>query len=306
MKGASKVIMGATVVMVVGLGFVLTLVLILLAELYCNLILRRRQHRQQMAVVSSPDTTTPITTIPSSPHSNLLHNYHHSSPSPPPLGVLQAPRSFLFPAAKEAKRLISSRRNSHHDDSCRQLHHVLELYDDLSTAAASPQQIGLIRTPPPPASYSFSPQEIREISVVVPPPHHHNNQTSPVYKDAHSTAEHFICISNPIYDNNKGVDHHGGSGRDDTPFETPDSSPSRLDSGGDVSSSSDEEMTMTKATASPPVGSSTPPLQPMKKLPAEATSVSLRDVVTVSGGTDSNSNNGLLSSSSSRSTSPSW
>ncbi|CAI0628931.1 unnamed protein product [Linum tenue] len=255
MKGASKVIMGATVAMVIGLGFVLTLVLMLLAELYCNLILRRRRHRQQPAV-SSPDTT--------SPPSNL-----------PAVGVLQPPRSFLFPipAAKEAKRPINSRRNDDDESRHHQLHHVLELYDGSSNA--SPQQIGLLRTPSPP--------EIPAAAVV--------------HKDSpDNAAEHFIYISNPIYDNrpppaavaktnsNDGADYSSGS---DAPFETPDSSPSRLESDGD------EEIT---TKASPPAGSSsTPPL-----LPAEAT---------ISGSTDSNSNNGLLSSSSSvctPSTSPSW
>ncbi|CAL1414431.1 unnamed protein product [Linum trigynum] len=227
MKGASKVIMGATVAMVVGLGFVLTLVLMLLAELYCNLILRRRQHRQQPAV-SSPDTTATIST---SPPSNLLHNHHHSTsyPSPPPtaVGVLQPPRSFLFPipAAKEAKRPIYSRRRNDDESRHHQLiHHVLELYD-----GTSPQHIGLLRTP-------SSPPEIREIPADVV------GKESPG-----NAAEHFIYISNPIYDNRRpplavakangnddGADYSSGS---DTPFETPDSSPSRLES------CSDEEIT---------------------------------------------------------------
>ena len=43
MKGASKVIMGATLVMVVSLAIVLGLILVLLVELYCSLLLRRRR-----------------------------------------------------------------------------------------------------------------------------------------------------------------------------------------------------------------------------------------------------------------------
>lgn len=101
----------------------------------------------------------------------------------------------------------------------------------------------------------------------------------------------FVYISNPIYDN----EANRGS-KEGTPFQTPDSSPSRLEMSG--SSSSDEDI----------VAQITPPLTPMKKLPEEACSVTLRDARSLgTSGSDSNSNNGVSSSSSgSPCTSPSW
>ncbi|KAK8477981.1 hypothetical protein V6N11_063410 [Hibiscus sabdariffa] len=90
--------------------------------------------------------------------------------------------------------------------------------------------------------------------------------------------------------------------KQDTPFETPNSSPSRLENSG---SSGDDE----KAEPSHHVKIiHSPPMSPMKKLPARACSVSLRDASSlVTSGSDSNSNNGLSSSSiGSPCTSPSW
>ncbi|CAN1177646.1 hypothetical protein LINPERHAP2_LOCUS33215 [Linum perenne] len=263
MKGASKVIMGATVVMVVSLAVVLTLVLVLLAELYCNLILRRRQQRLESASslidTPAPTTVTAATTISSSP------------------SVLQAPRTSLFPATKEAPNHIPTTHMSHQS-----LHHVLELYsprDDSSSNAATTQKIG-------------------DVAAVEVPP-------SAIQK------EHLIYISNPIYDNSR-ISNGGGSAGD-TPFETPDSSPSRL-----VESSSDEEVACKEVMSSNisslvahPLDSNnaTPPLTPMKKLPAEASSVSLRDGRSLgTWGSDSVSNKNEMSSSSSGTpcTSPSW
>ncbi|KAM7509504.1 hypothetical protein LguiA_019957 [Lonicera macranthoides] len=93
-------------------------------------------------------------------------------------------------------------------------------------------------------------------------------------------SDNLVYISNPIYDNEA-----------DTPFETPDTSPSRL--GGEGSSGEE----------------GSPAVTPMKKLPADGCSVSLRDLGT-SGSEDSNysKNGGYSSSSASGSpcTSPSW
>ncbi|KAI3714610.1 hypothetical protein L6452_21568 [Arctium lappa] len=89
----------------------------------------------------------------------------------------------------------------------------------------------------------------------------------------------FVYISNPVYDDD------GDDDDDKTPFETPDTSPSRFDQKEDLSG--DEEI------------SSTPPQ--MKKLSAVACSVALNDGGRLPGtwGSDTNSNNGVSSSSSS-------
>ncbi|PIA65058.1 hypothetical protein AQUCO_00100499v1 [Aquilegia coerulea] len=91
-----------------------------------------------------------------------------------------------------------------------------------------------------------------------------------------------------------------------TPFETPDTSPSRLGISG--SSSEDDDYNREASVSSPLSLPLTPPLTPMKKLPAQASSISLRDArslgTSVSG---SDSVNGPSSSSSgSPRTSPSW
>lgn len=108
-----------------------------------------------------------------------------------------------------------------------------------------------------------------------------------------------MYISNPIYDN----DASRVSGVN-TPFETPDSSPSRLEMAG--SSSGEDEIA--QPSPSSPSSPLTPPLTPMKKLPAEASSISLRNARSLGTSvSDSNSNHGLSSSSSgSPCTSPSW
>lgn len=90
-----------------------------------------------------------------------------------------------------------------------------------------------------------------------------------------------------------------------TPFETPESSPSRLETEDSSSSSEDDNVN----------GDYTPTLTPMKDLPEKACSVSLQDNARSleSSASESNSNNekdkdgGLSTSSGSPSyTSPSW
>ncbi|XP_050217063.1 uncharacterized protein LOC126667950 [Mercurialis annua] len=251
MKGASKVIMGATLVMVVSLAIVLGLVLVLLAELYCTLLLRRRRLR----VTSSDPTTT--TVIPASPLTNISspetlqsQNNLGSPRSYYAPGVLQAPRSLFFPAVsqKENKSLDVHTQEESNTSSC----------------------------------------PIREIAIQISSSDANNERKSCI-----GHAESLVYISNPVYDNDANR-----VSRVETPFETPDSSPSRLERGRSSSSSCSESI--------PAV---TPPLSPMKKLPAEACSVSLRDVRSLgTSGSDSVSNNGVSSSSSSGSpcTSPSW
>lgn len=294
MRATSKVIMGATLVMVVCLAIVLGLVLVLLAELYCTLLLRRKRHR-----LSSDLTTTTtfhsavVATSPaindnsSSPQLSAQPNHSPSLPlaSYYAQGVLQAPRSFLYPAisCKEDKVSDAIHRKS-------QLHHhVLDVHSN-----RSPQQIGLLSASPSSTSFAASsPHQVRATDVC--------NEKSC------NDAEHLVYISNPIYAND--------ASRVDTPFETPDSSPSRLETGDGSSVDENEEEEETAQPCQPSTSScphspiTTPPLTPMKKLPAEACSVSLRDARSLgTSGSDSVSDHNGLSSSSSGSpcTSPSW
>uniref|UniRef100_A0A9I9DXC2 Uncharacterized protein n=1 Tax=Cucumis melo TaxID=3656 RepID=A0A9I9DXC2_CUCME len=237
MQGTSKVILGATLIMVVSLAIVLGLILVLLAELYCSLLLRRRRLR-----VAPPTTTSsnlsgdPVATatnisqsLPSAPRGDnnrsaisLSSLYAH--------GVLTSPDVSILKACAQSK---------------------------LSPAIAC------------------------------------NDSSS-------NGSDHFMYISNPIYDNDAIRPSRG----DNTPFETPSSSPSRLER---CSSSEEDEIV---ASPSSTIHSlpNTPPLTPMKKLPAEACSVTLRDARSLgNSGSDSNTHNGLSSSSSgSPCTSPSW
>ncbi|XP_065851408.1 uncharacterized protein [Euphorbia lathyris] len=251
MKGASKVIMGATLVMVITLAIVLTLVLVLLAELYCTLLLRRRQ---QLRHTGSPPTSGVTTTVTSAPAPTVQRSF-----TP---GVLEAPRSLFYPS----KSTLESRK----------LHNILQIHTQQQQLSnSSPHQhIGLVKTSPTALTPAAS-----EVQIQV------------------NDDEPFVYISNPIYDGNSVVG--------ETPFETPDSSPSRLETGSPgLSSSGEEDEICTKVEG---CASSTPPLTPMKKLPAEGSSVSLRDARSLgASGSDSVSNNGLSSSSGSPSTSPSW
>ncbi|KAG7564044.1 hypothetical protein ISN44_As10g008050 [Arabidopsis suecica] len=99
-----------------------------------------------------------------------------------------------------------------------------------------------------------------------------------------SGDNNFIYISNPMYSNE-------ATSIPTTPFETPESSPSRLETGESSSSSSGEEDNDI-------IEVSTPTLAPMKDLPEKACSVSLKNVETSA--SESNSSSG------SPYTSPSW
>ncbi|CAA7051855.1 unnamed protein product [Microthlaspi erraticum] len=131
-----------------------------------------------------------------------------------------------------------------------------------------------------------SPDLIREIQV-------------PIDNDC---LDSFIYISNPMYSNE-------AASRPTTPFETPESSPSRLETGDSSASCSSGEED------SDIVEDSTPTLTPMKDLPEKACSVSLKNMKSLetspseSNGNNNNNNNNGESSSSSGSpsyTSPSW
>ncbi|KAK8682875.1 hypothetical protein V6N13_038956 [Hibiscus sabdariffa] len=263
MKGASKVIMGATLVMVVTLAIVLALILVLLAELYCSLLLRHRRSRSQLKNSTAGTTVTP--TITESTTSPLSSFYAQ--------GVLHAPRDFLFPATLPEK--------VQKDNKLSFLHHVIELHRRESNMRP-PHRIGILSPTSPSSSFAASPNNAKENSVLA------------CSDSSGSGVEDLVYISNPIYDNDAAPD---------TPFETPDTSPSCLENGG--SSGDDQEKGCFGTYSPPPI---TPPLSPMKKLPAQACSIPLRGVGSLAtSASDSNCNNGLSSSSSgSPCTSPSW
>ncbi|XVE98188.1 hypothetical protein REPUB_Repub03eG0084100 [Reevesia pubescens] len=308
MKGASKVIMGATLVMVASLAIVLALILVLLAELYCSLLLRRRRQLKHSASTSTINTATAvIATAATTPTNTTTSSFpprdNQGQYSTSPLssfyaqGVLHAPRSFLFP------EVLPCKHNKLEKDNHLTLLHqaVLEVRPEeyLST---SPHQIDILSPASPSTSFATSPNLVQEISIQVSPGNTTCKEKACGTVPGHG-VENLVYISNPIYDNDGGR-----RSRADTPFETPDTSPSRLENSG--SSGDDDEKAQAEPSHvvrlySPPM---TPPLSPMKKLPAQACSVSLRDARSLgTSGSDSNSNNGLSSSSSgSPSTSPSW
>ncbi|KAK7364046.1 hypothetical protein VNO80_12385 [Phaseolus coccineus] len=278
MKGTSKFIMGTTLVMVVSLAIVLGLILVLLAELYCSLLFHRRQLRKKTNANTIPISTTQATTTTSNaPPSHTPH-----SPSPPftnvySQGVLQAPRSFLFPCKDEPN--------------------------------ATPRGIGLV-------SVSSSSSSLASFLARAPPPQSlqqdNTLQGGANEKPSGGGLEHLVYISNPIYENELQLK----SSRVNTPFETPDTSPSGLEGSGSSGKDDDRnnggaaEGSSCGCSHSPP--SLTPPLIPMKKLPTEGSSVSLRDATSLgTSGSDTQSINGPSSSSSSdtpstHSPSPSW
>lgn len=284
MKGTSKVIMGATLVMVVTLAIVLALILVLLAELYCSLLLRRRKLRNTNSNTLPTTTTAATTAAAPSPSHSPLH-----SPPPPPFtsiyaqGVLQAPRTVLFPCTEQDMA-----------EPKKQGIHVQTQESNPSTLSG----IGLVSISPSPLS-SF-------ISRAPPKPvHQEKSSEGEEVACGGGGGEHLVYISNPIYENEEGE----ASGAANTPFETPESSPSHFERS--CSSSGDDDDADAAAAADDEAEQAspyTPPLTPMKKLPAEGSSVSLRDARSLgTSGSDSRSVNGPSSSSSaSPCTSPSW
>ncbi|KAI9119222.1 hypothetical protein K1719_009897 [Acacia pycnantha] len=291
MKGTSKVIMASTLVMVVSLAVVLGLILVLLAELYCSLLLRRRSHLRNTA---SPPTFIPIATrtnaSSSSSSSPTLYPHHQSPPLTPPFGsiyahgVLQAPRNFLFPSLS----------HNNDDKTGPKFGHSELLQIQTQEPVLHPHhQIGLLSafSPPPPPSKPTQQVSNEQGSKI--------SGTVPICSDnSNSVSGHLVYISNPIYENEEGKCSSGA----DTSFETPDTSPSRLERSGSSSGGNDGDDEVEAEE------SGSPPLFPMKKLPAEACSVSLSNGRSLgTSGSDSHSINGPSSSSSaSPCTSPSW
>ncbi|KAL3535760.1 hypothetical protein ACH5RR_004221 [Cinchona calisaya] len=269
--------MGATLIMVVSIAIVLGLVLVLLAELYCSLLLRRRRQRSQASTSNIPNSSASATTNDGSPqHDQDISGTPSLSTFYAP-GVLHAPRNFLFPTVHG--------NNSNED--------LEKQHSQFSSPHPLQQQVFSLRSSP-----SFAPPKL-----VHQVPLHCSSNT---YNDevcGGSNTESYIYICNPIYDNQTSR-----PSRVDTPFETPDSSPSRLDTNGSSGEDDNDNDNAQSNISSPSSHPRTPPLTPMKKLPAEACSVSLRDAGSLAtSGSDSN-NEGISSSSTSESpcTSPSW
>ncbi|GAB4852577.1 hypothetical protein Ancab_016790 [Ancistrocladus abbreviatus] len=286
MKGTSKMIMGGTLVMVLSLAIVLGLVLVLLAELYCSLLPRRRRLKH---------CTTTVTTSAAAAAANTSQPQEQPVPSPLSRfysqGVLHAPRSFLFP------KLPSKREQVDNIEKQRfKFHHFLTIQPEewkakesppqpLLTASPSPSYIPLCQPGPSTNSSMLEEQEGGKA-------HGHHDQLC----HGGCSKEQLVYISNPIYDN----DATGRLGKvEATPFETPDTSPSRLETGG---SSGEEERA--KLSPCSPSSAMTPPLTPMKELPAKACSIALRDANSLA--TSGSDSNATSSSSGSPCTSPSW
>lgn len=264
MKGTSKVIMGATLVMVVILATVLALVLVLLAELYCSILLRR--HRRRKPTTTS--TTATASTTPPHNSSSPSHPLQHQIFSPKHLrtfyahGVLDASRSFLYPAVEKQQQ-------------------------------QNTQETPLAAAWSPPLSPPFI------ISLTPPNP---PDKMNPICydEDGGEHLEHLVYICNPIYNDEFGS-------RVDTPFETPDTSPSRLGDDGFPAKILGEGSSLASSSSLDSwvnVAVSTPVLTPMRKLPVEGCSVSLKDARSLA--TSSCSNSHSYSSSASPCTSPSW
>ncbi|KAB2618543.1 hypothetical protein D8674_014412 [Pyrus ussuriensis x Pyrus communis] len=285
MKGTSKVIMGATLVMVVTLAIVVGLILVLLAELYCSLLLRRRQHKTN----SYSNIVADSAAAPHLPSTQQSQD-HLTGPSLGSfLGILCAPRSFLSLPVSSREEYCAVTKKQHSQ--------LLQAFDipvqnQEMLTNTSPCHIGIIMSIPSPSiSFVTSPQPTPDDKIS---PSHSANCNEKAGGGSRGcgggAAEYFVYISNLIYDN----ETIGRAGGTNTPFQTPDIS------------RYEEVAQPTPSGPSNPI--TTPPLTPLKKHPAEACSVSLRDARSLgTSGSDSNSNNGLSSSSSgSPSTSPSW
>nr|XP_016448390.1 PREDICTED: uncharacterized protein LOC107773494 [Nicotiana tabacum] len=267
MKGTSKIKMAAVLIIVVSLAMVLGLVLVLLAEFFCSLLLLRRQ-RSKTTINS---TSASIAQPPPPRHQDqsiapILSSFYAQ-------GVLHAPRNFLFP--KDSLSSVIPQVQS-------------GAYTDLNPKKNFDFEMQNRNSSPPYPSFVQiqSPKLVHEVPLQC--------STSTC-----TTMEQFVYISNPIYDNEKLR-----PSMVDTPFETPNSSPSYLETIDNSSEKDDENYGISSSSSTSP--SSSVQLTPMKKLPAEACSVSLRDVRSiVISGSDSNSNNSS-SSSGSPCTSPSW
>nr|XP_009610747.1 uncharacterized protein LOC104104381 [Nicotiana tomentosiformis] len=252
--------MAATLVMVVSLAIVLGLVLVLLAELYCSLLIRQRRQLQKTPLNSSTSATAaqsskePPRQQQNQSTASTLSDFYAQ-------GVLHAPRNFLIPAVT---------RNDKFDLEMQSSAQVSSIHHQVGLIFSSPHSHPFISNLSPKLVHQF-PLQCSNIEGV----------------DGGATKKQLVYISNPIYDNEACRPSKG-----DTLFETPDSSPSRLET---IHSSGKDDNGSGQSSLSSP---SSLPLTPMKKLPAVACSVSLRDARSLGTSGSSNSNNTSLSSAS--------
>lgn len=247
--------MGATLILVLSLAVVLSLILVLLAELYCSLLLRRRSstHTQDgnAAMVDEAPTQLQNRHEPSAP--SLGRFYSH--------GVLNnAPRNFLFPSlsisSKHEQQLSDMEKNS------QQLSHFLGAVNSTYSSSEAPAPLQVIRilssTPPSPSDREATQEQQAQLHSAVA---HEGSRTSSKLEH----PQHLVYISNPIFDE----EEHYKNGTATTPYATPDTSPSRL---GNTSSSSDEEEEEEGELIN--VRKQQQPNPPLKELPASEASAS--------------------------------
>ncbi|CAM8891600.1 unnamed protein product [Rhodiola kirilowii] len=210
MKGTSKVIMGATLITVLSLAIVLGLILVLLAELYCSLLVRRRATTSLELPTAAE--ASPITIQSSAAAPPFSRFYSH--------GVINAPRNFLFPslASKEENDAVSDTKKTQHS----QLSQFLDCSSKPRHSSATTSVRILSSKPPSPTADAESSQL----------------QAGEDANGSSKEDEHLVYISNPVFDECSGAD---------TPYATPDTSPSRL---GNTSGSSDEDDEITNTPQS--------------------------------------------------------
>lgn len=269
---------------VIILAIVLGLVLVLLAELYCSLLLRRRKLKAEKSdsIPENPPISQPQEHLIPSPLSSFYAQ-----------GVLDAPRSFLFP------KLPSKReQRADFDDIERPKHGKLHQF----LRVQSPHQIGLTSSSSPSPSVMPVIQQPQQQQPPNKNPGIKLEGGCPIDDEAccNGKGKDFMYISNPIYDNDVARPSHIA-----TPFETPDSSPSQLNRSGSSGSEEEGEIENENRDTSSP---SSLPLSPIKELPTKAASVSLKDARSLGpSASESNSHIGRSSTSSdSPRTSPSW
>ncbi|MCD7459977.1 hypothetical protein HAX54_042470 [Datura stramonium] len=263
--------MAAILIMVVSLAIILGLLLVLLVEFFCSLLHRRQRQRSKTPINFA---TTSATQLSSSPQycqrSQRTTNFttEPTSQPPPPSSSEQSispTRTTLSSFYAQGVLFHAPRNYLFPTISTNKDHH--HNFDDLEIVHENIPYPKLVHEVPPLLQCSTS-----------------SSTTTTV-------EEQFVYISNPIYDHNEEIAFV-------TPFETPNSSPSCFEI-IDNSSEEEENCGITSVSSTP----SSVLLTPMKKLPAEACSISL---------IRSESNNSNINSSSSSSssgspcTSPSW
>ncbi|KAM3321027.1 hypothetical protein P3S67_008229 [Capsicum chacoense] len=264
MKGStSKIIMASILIMVVTLAIILGLVLVLLVEFFCSFLLRRAQ-RSKTPVNFETTSTTQLS--PQNQRSKCATNFAIELPSADRQQEQSIAPITTNLSSFYAKGVLHAPRNYLFPTISTKDHHYYN-FDDLEIVHAN----------------------------VIPYPKLVQCSTSSTSASATMDNQQFVYISNPMYDSDTIAL--------DTPFETPNSSPSCLEIM--CCSSEEEENCRISSISSTP---SSVLLTPMKQLPAEACSISLGDVRSSLGTSRSGSinSNNSFSSSGTPCTSPSW